>query len=149
MIQFFFFCLFVFSRAAPAAYGSFQARGSNRGCCCQPTPEPQHRGIQAESATYTTAHSNAGSLTHWARPGIKLATSWFLIGFVNHCTMTGTPTLLFILGILQLIIFFKILLGQVLVLSKVESKVQRFLIYLLFPGMQSISHSTSHSFRVE
>ena len=25
--------------------------------------------IQALSVTYTTAHGNAGSLTHWARPG--------------------------------------------------------------------------------
>ena len=26
--------------------------------------EPQQLGIQASSTTYTTAHSNAGSLTH-------------------------------------------------------------------------------------
>ena len=25
------------------------------------------------------------------RPGMEPATSWFLVGFVNHCTMTGTP----------------------------------------------------------
>ena len=31
---------------------------------CQPTPQSQLHGIQAASATYTTAHSNAGSLTH-------------------------------------------------------------------------------------
>ena len=39
----------------------------------------------------TTAHSNARSLTHGARPGIKPETSWFLVGFINHCAMTGTP----------------------------------------------------------
>ena len=33
--------------------------------------------------TYTTAHSNAGSLTHRERPGIKPATSWLLVGFVS------------------------------------------------------------------
>ena len=33
--------------------------------------------------TYTTAHSNAWSLTHWARPGIKPTTSWFLVRFVS------------------------------------------------------------------
>ena len=33
--------------------------------------------------TYTTAHSNAGSLTCWARAGIKPATSWFLVGFIS------------------------------------------------------------------
>ena len=41
----------------------------------------QHQ-IQAASATYTTAHGNAGPLTYWVRPGIKLTTSWFLVGFV-------------------------------------------------------------------
>jgi len=54
-------------------------------------PEPQQHGIWATSVTYTTAHGNAGSLTHWARPGIELATSWVLVGFVNHCAITGTP----------------------------------------------------------
>ena len=33
--------------------------------------------------TYTTAHDNTGSLTHWAKPGIKPTTSWFLGGFVS------------------------------------------------------------------
>ena len=79
----FFFVFFAFSRAAPSGYGGSQARGSNRSCSCQPTPEPQQLRIRAKSATYTTAHSNARSLTHWARPGIKPATSWFLVGFVS------------------------------------------------------------------
>ena len=35
------------------------------------------------SVTYTTAHGNAESLTHWTRPGIEPATSWFLVGFVS------------------------------------------------------------------
>ena len=39
--------------------------------------------IWAASATYTIGHSNAGSLTYWARPGIEPTTSWFLIGFVS------------------------------------------------------------------
>ena len=33
----------------------------------------------ATSATYTTAHSNAGSLTHQARPGVEPASSRGLI----------------------------------------------------------------------
>ena len=53
-------------------------------------PEPQQCEIWATSATYNTAHRNAGSLTHWARPGIKPAISWFLVGFVNHWATTGT-----------------------------------------------------------
>ena len=32
---------------------------------------------------HTTAHSNTGSLTHWARRGIELITSWFLVRFVS------------------------------------------------------------------
>ena len=35
------------------------------------------------SATYTTAYSNAGSLTHSARPGMEPATSGFLVEFVS------------------------------------------------------------------
>ena len=31
----------------------------NWSCSCRPMPEPQQHGIQASSATYTTAHSNA------------------------------------------------------------------------------------------
>ena len=57
-------CLFAFSRAAPAAYGGSQARGCNWSCSRRPTPQPQQCGIPAASATYTTAHSNTGSLTH-------------------------------------------------------------------------------------
>ena len=35
------------------------------------------------SVTYTTAHSNAGCLTHWGRPGIEPPSSWMLAGFVS------------------------------------------------------------------
>ena len=31
---------------------------------------------------YTTAHGNAGSLTHGVRPGIKSESSWILAGFI-------------------------------------------------------------------
>ena len=44
--------------------GRFPGQGSNRSCSCWPIPQPQQRGIQAESETYTTAHGNAGSLIH-------------------------------------------------------------------------------------
>ena len=55
---------FLFFRATDAAYGSSQARGHNWNCRCWPTPQPQQRGIQATSVTYTTVHGNARSLTH-------------------------------------------------------------------------------------
>ena len=54
--------------------------------------EPQQHEIQATSATYTTAHGNGRSLTsHWAKPGLEPATSWFLVRFINHCATKGTP----------------------------------------------------------
>ena len=38
-----------------------------------------------------TAHSNAGSLAHWTRPGVEPASSWMLVRFVNPWATTGTP----------------------------------------------------------
>ena len=82
-ISFFFFLLF---RATP-----LPMEGSNRSYSWWPTPQPQQCQIQAASATFTTAHGNTRSLTHWARPGIKSATSCRF-----HCTTTGTPAKVFI-----------------------------------------------------
>ena len=39
--------------------------------------------IWAVSVTYTTAHSNARSLTHWARPEMEPASSWMLVKFIS------------------------------------------------------------------
>ena len=66
--------------------------GTNGSCSHQPMPEPQQCWIQAASATYTTGHGDAGSLTHWARPGIEPVSSWMLVGFVNRWAMTRTPS---------------------------------------------------------
>ena len=44
--------------------------------------------LQAASATYTTAHDNARSLTHWARPGIEPETSWTLCQVLNLMSHT-------------------------------------------------------------
>ena len=38
--------------------------------------------MQARSVTYTTVHGNAGSLTHWARPGIEPTCLWILVGLL-------------------------------------------------------------------
>ena len=65
------FCLF---RAAPKAYGGSQDRGRIGAQQCQ---------IWAASVTYTTAHSNVGSFTHWARLGMEPASSWLLDMFVS------------------------------------------------------------------
>ena len=39
--------------------------------------------MQDTSRTYTTAHGNARSPTHQARPGTEPTSSWILVGFVN------------------------------------------------------------------
>ena len=54
-------------RAAPMAYGGSQARGR----------------IGATAAGLHHGHSHARSSTHSARPGIKPATSRFLVGFIS------------------------------------------------------------------
>ena len=53
------------------------------------------RGLTT-SATYTTVHSNTQSLTHWARPGIEPATSWFLVGFISAVPWWELLLLLFL-----------------------------------------------------
>ena len=88
-ISFFFFYLsffFAFSRAAPVAYGGSQARGLTEAVATG------LRNARSEPHLQPTPQlGNAGSLTHLARPGIELATSRFLVGFVNHWATTGTP----------------------------------------------------------
>ena len=79
---FFFFCLFL---GLHRSIWRFPGWGSSRSCNHQPMPQPQQHGIRAASATYTIAHRNARSLTHWVRPGIKPSSSWMLVGFyVDH-----------------------------------------------------------------
>ena len=90
-IYLFIYCLFAISWVAPVAYGGSQAKGRIGAVAVGLRQSHSNAGSEPESATYTTAHSNAGSLTHWARAGIEPATSWFLVGFVNDCATTGTP----------------------------------------------------------
>ena len=77
---FFFFCFFAFGGLHPW-HMEIPRLGVQR-CSHRPTLQPQQHLIQAVLATYTTAHDNAGSLTHRARLGIEPATLWFLVGFV-------------------------------------------------------------------
>ena len=48
-----------------------------------PWPMLQQRQLWAAPVTCTTAHSNVGSLTHWARPRVKPVSSWMLVRFVS------------------------------------------------------------------
>ena len=91
------FCLFAFSRASSVAYGGSQARGLIGVVATGLCHSPQQYRIRATSTTYTTAHSNTGSLNHWAQPGIEPTTLWFLVGFVNHWATMGTSMCIFLI----------------------------------------------------
>ena len=51
--------------------------------------------IWAASAAYTTACGNAGSLTHWLRPGSNLHPHWHSAGFLTHRATKETPDVIF------------------------------------------------------
>ena len=67
LVFFFFFLFFFLFRAKLKAYGSFQPRG----------------WIGAVAAGLPHSHSNAGSLTHWVKPGLEPTSSWILAGFIT------------------------------------------------------------------
>ena len=85
----FLFSFFFFFRAETAAYRNAKSRGSNRSRSHWPMPQPH--GIWVASVTYTTAHGNIRSLTHWARPGIKPTSSWILVRFISAEPPQGLP----------------------------------------------------------
>ena len=49
--------------------------------------------------TYTTAHGNARSLTHWLRPGIEPASSWILVEFIIDWATWELPLLSLLKGL--------------------------------------------------
>ena len=57
------FCFVLFFQVTLAAYGSSQARGQI-GAAAASLHHSHSNGIQATSATYTTAHGNTRSSTH-------------------------------------------------------------------------------------
>ena len=96
----FFFFFFLSFRAVPGACGSSQA--SNSGF----ELELQLLAYAIATATatvtqdlslvgHTAAHGNAGSVTRWARPGIKPMSSWILGGFVTAEPRWKLPNIFF------------------------------------------------------
>ena len=82
MVTQFFIIFILFWRGdAPMAYRSSLARGRIGVAACW--PQPQQFGVRAASATYTTVHSSARSLTHWERPGIEPVSWWILVSFAS------------------------------------------------------------------
>ena len=79
-LEIFFF--FSFWGCTPGKW-KFLGKESNWSLSCQSKPQWEQCQIQAISVTYTTAHGNTRSLTHWARPGIEPTSSWILVRFIT------------------------------------------------------------------
>ena len=82
-------CSFFFSLGPHLWHGMFPGWESNRSCSCRPTPQPRQHQIWAASVTYTSACSNARSLTHWGRPGFEPASSQTLCQVLNPLSHNG------------------------------------------------------------
>ena len=80
---FYLFIYFCFFRATLVACGSSQARGRIGAVATSLHPGHSKARSEPHLLTYTTAHGNAGSLTHWVRPGIKSETLCLLVRFVS------------------------------------------------------------------
>ena len=80
---FFFFFFFLSFYGCTCGIRKFLGEGSIRSCGCQPIPQPWQHQIWGTSVTFAAACSNARSLTHWARPGIKPASSQTLCWVLN------------------------------------------------------------------
>ena len=77
------FCLVLLFRASPSACGSSKAKGHIRAIAAGLHHGHSNVGSEQRRVTYTTAHSNTGSLTHWARPGMEPVSSWIPVGFIS------------------------------------------------------------------
>ena len=86
--SFLFVCFF---RAEPMAYGSSQARGRIQAAAGGLHHSHSDARSKPTSVTYTTAHGNTGSLTHWARPGIKPESSRILVRFISTAPQWELP----------------------------------------------------------
>ena len=75
---------FFFFVAAPVAYGSSWARSWIRAAAVSLYHSHSNTG------SYTTAHSNTVSLTHWARPGMEPTSWWTLCQVLNPLNYSGS-----------------------------------------------------------
>ena len=78
--------LFFFLAGAHLRHMEVPGRGVELELRCLPTPQPQEYQIWA-----TSMSSNAGSVTHWVRPGVELMASWILVQFLSCWATMRTP----------------------------------------------------------
>ena len=57
------------------------------------------RQLPSHVCDYTTAYGNARSLLCWARPGIKPASSWILVGFVSAAPQWELPDFIILIEV--------------------------------------------------
>lgn len=88
-----FFVHFFLFTATPTAHGGSLAKGrivaTDAGFHITATAMPPPN-LDNDLHHNDLHHSNAGSLGHWAGPGIEPMSSWVLVGFINWATM-GAP----------------------------------------------------------
>ena len=90
ILGFFFFFFFGLFTAAPVAHGGSQARGWIRATATGLHHSYSNAGF--ELRFWPTPQLTDGSLTHWVRPGIEPATSWFLVGFASASPQRELPS---------------------------------------------------------
>ena len=76
-----------------AAYRSSRARNPIGAVAASQCYSHSNAGSEPRLAPQLAA--NAGSLTHWGKPGIKLESSWIRVGFLTCWATVGTPPVSF------------------------------------------------------
>ena len=76
-----FIYLFLLFRASSVAYGSSQARGLIAAIAAG--LHHSHSNIRSEPSLWPTQLKAMPNPTHWAKPGIKPSTLWFLVRFIS------------------------------------------------------------------
>ena len=73
----------------PEAFGSSQARGRIRAAAADLCHSQGNKGSELHLQLRLQLFSNPGSLTHWASPAIKTASSWTLCWVLNPLSHSG------------------------------------------------------------
>ena len=78
-----FISFFFFEGVAHLAEGSSQARNQSGAVAASRHHSHSNVGPEPRLPPTPQAYGNARSLAHWARPGIKLKSSWILVRFIT------------------------------------------------------------------
>ena len=101
-----FFCLFLWPHLRHMEVSGMEDEWK---LLLRPTPQPWQQSIQATAETYAAACCNAGSLTHWVRPGNEHASSQTLCWVLNPLSHNGNFKRFFVCFCLTLYFYFEIL----------------------------------------